>query len=129
MEVSVIARHMEISEGVRDFAEKKVGNLDRLFSDLTQIEIVLDAADGGHSAELIAHQNRGEKFVAESRAPDIYQAITAVIDKMDHQLRKRKEILRRHRKKAARGVPVPGEVEEEAAFEEESEDVAEAEDI
>ncbi len=127
MEVSVIARHMEISEAVRDFAEKKVGNLDRLFSDLTQIEIVLDAADGGHSAELIAHQNRGEKFVAESRAPDMYQAITAVIDKMDHQLRKKKEILRRHRKKAARGVPLPGE--EEAAFEEESEDVAEAEDI
>ncbi len=128
MEVSVIARHMEISEGVRGFAEKKVGNLDRLFSDLTQIEIVLDAADGGHSAELIAHQNRGEKFVAESRAPDMYQAITAVIDKMDHQLRKRKEILRRRRKKAARGAPLPGE-EEEAAFEEESEDVAEAEDI
>jgi ribosomal subunit interface protein len=87
-----------------------VENLDRLFHGVTKIEIVLDAADGGFSAELIAHQKRGKKMIAAGRAPDIHAAIDAVIEKMDHQMRKKKEIVKERRKKGAKGAsPMTGE--------------------
>ena len=120
MKVLVSARHMETSDAVRMFTEKKAKGLEHLFSGLTQIEIILDASDGGHSAELIAHSKRaGEKFVAESRAPDVYQAVQGVIDKMDRQLREKNRMLKERKKKGAstRDVALLGEAEEEAALE------------
>ena len=123
MKVSVSARHMETSDAVRMFTEKKVKNLDRLFSGLTQIEIVLDASDGGHRAELIAHSKRGERFVAESKAPDVYQAVQGVIDKMDRQLREKNRMLKERRKKraSAKDVALLSEAEGETALEERQE--------
>lgn len=109
MQVSVSSRHIELAGAVSEFARKKVENLGRLFTGLTEIEIVLDAADGGHVAELIAHQKRGKKFVAESKATDMYEAIAAVIEKMDHQLRRKKQMLKKRRRKGAKGVPLSGE--------------------
>jgi len=110
LQVSVTARHMDLSESVKEFASRKVENLDRLFHGVTKIEIILDAADGAHSAELIAHQKRGAKIIAISKADEMYEAIDAVIEKMDHQMRKKKEILKQRRKKTAKGVlPVSGE--------------------
>jgi len=123
LQVSVTARHMDLSEAVKEFASRKVENLDRLFHGVTKIEIILDAADGAHSAELIAHQKRGAKIIAISKADDIYKAIDAVIEKMDHQMRKKKEILKQRRKKTAKGVlPASGE---EIRVEEESEEIEE----
>jgi len=123
LQVSVTARHMDLSEAVKEFASRKVENLDRLFHGVTKIEIILDAADGAHSAELIAHQKRGPKIIAISKADDIYKAIDAVIEKMDHQMRKKKEILKQRRKKTAKGVlPASGE---EIRVEEESEEIEE----
>jgi ribosomal subunit interface protein len=123
---------METSDAVKTFAEKKVKSLDHLFSGLTQIEIVLDASGGGHGAELIAHSRRGERFVAESRAPDVYQAVQGVIDKMGRQLRERNRMLKERRKKgaSAKDVALLGKAEEEAAPEEREEtgDMQEIED-
>lgn len=124
MQVSVSSRHIELAGAVSDFARKKVENLGRLFAGLTEIEIILDAADGGHVAELIAHQKRGEKFVAESRATDMYEAIAAVIEKMDHQLRKKKQILKKRRKRGSKETSLPGEA---GAMVEESGEIEEAE--
>ena len=104
MQVFVTARHSGITGGAKDYASRKVENLDRLFHGVTKIEIVLDAADGGFSAELIAHQKRGKKMIAAGRAPDMHAAIDAVIEKMDHQMRKKKEIVKEHRKKGAKGA-------------------------
>jgi len=107
LEVTLSARHMQVPDGLKEFAAAKVEHLDRLFRDITKIEIKLDAADGGHRAQLIAHQRRGGAIIALSTAPDTRAAIDAVIEKMDHQLRKRKEILRERKKK---GVKSPGEI-------------------
>ena len=111
MQVSVTARHMNVSKAVKEFAGRKVENLDRLFHGVTKIEIILDAVDGAYSAELIAHQKRGPNMVAVSKAADIYAALDAVIEKMDHQMRRKKEILKQRRKKTAKGM-LPASSEE-----------------
>ncbi len=110
MQVTVTARHISITDAVKEFASRKVENLDRLFHGVTKIEIILGPTDGSHSAELIAHQKRGGTMIAVSKADDIYKAIDAVIEKMDHQMRKKKEILKERRKKTAKGAqPLPAE--------------------
>lgn len=103
MQVSVTARHMEVTEAVKAHAEAKAEHLDRLFHGVTKIEMILNKVDGTYGAELIVHQRRGEKMVASGKAGDIYAAIDAVVEKMDHQLRRKKEILKQRRKRTARG--------------------------
>ena len=44
LQVFVTARHSGITGGAKDYASRKVENLDRLFHGVTKIEIVLDAA-------------------------------------------------------------------------------------
>ena len=99
MRISVTARHMDISEAVKDYAAEKVEKLPRLFDKVVSVDVVLDAADNGHSAELILHQDRGPRIVAESKHVDMYTAIDDVIDRMENQLRKKKEILKKKRRK------------------------------
>ena len=99
MRISVTARHMDISEAVRDYAAEKVEKLPRLFDKVVSVDVVLDATDNGHCAELILHQDRGSRIVAESKHADMYTAIDDVIDKMAHQLRKKKDILKNKRRK------------------------------
>jgi putative sigma-54 modulation protein len=109
---------MNVSEAVKEFARRKVENLDRLFHGVTKIEIILDAVEGTHSAELIAHQKRGANMIAVSKADDMYEAIDAVIEKMDHQMRRKKEILKQRRKKTAKGAAPPIGEEAEVGDEE-----------
>ena len=99
MRISVTARHMDISEAVKDYAAEKVEKLPKLFDKVVSADVVLDAADNGHSAELILHQDRGPRIVAESKHADMYAAIDDVIDRMEHQLRKKKDILKNKRRK------------------------------
>lgn len=99
MRISVTARHMDISEAVKDYAAEKVEKLPKLFDKVVSADVVLDAADNGHSAELILHQNRGPQIVAESKHTDMYAAIDDVIDRMARQLRRKKGMLKDKRRK------------------------------
>ncbi len=99
MRISVTARHMDISGAVRDYAVGKVEKLPRLFDRVVGVDVVLDATENGHKAELILHQARGPQIVAESKHADMYAAIDNAIDRMAHQLRKKKDILKNKRRK------------------------------
>ena len=99
MRITVTARHMDISEVVKDYATDKVDRLPRLYDRLTGADVVLDAAESGHSAEIILHQNKGAQIIAEGRHEDMHAAIDEAITKIETQLRKKKTMLKDKRRK------------------------------
>lgn len=94
MKVTVTARHVEISDDMKDYAHEKARRLGRYFDHLRKIEVILDV-DGERrfSAEVIVSAVRGNVLVCHSADDTAMAALDSAVDKMERQLTKFKEKL------------------------------------
>jgi ribosomal subunit interface protein len=98
-------RHDHITERMQAHAAKKLARLARYGDGLLRLEVVADHAHKNPEVELIVHQRRGAPLVAKDRATSFAATIDLLVDKMETQLRKRKERRKDHKNgdaKAAR---------------------------
>ncbi|HPJ00444.1 MAG TPA: ribosome-associated translation inhibitor RaiA [Enterococcus sp.] len=117
---NVRGENIEVTEAIRDYVEKKVGKIERYFS---------DAPDATAHVNLKVYTDKTAKVEvtiplpylvlrAEETSPDLYASIDLVVDKLERQIRKFKtKINRKSREKALPDVQaaifsVPKEEEE-----------------
>lgn len=97
MRVTVTSRST-VGDHLRTYAEEKLDRLDR-HARLHELRITLDS-DPHHVpsgwAEIVAHLDH-HRLVAKVEAPTLQAAIDLVVDKMDAQVRKRKDRLGEHK--------------------------------
>ena len=96
MKVEVTARHMEVTDLVRDYAHEKVERLEKFFDNIRKLEVILDKekTNERYSAEMIASATRGQILVCHSTDVSATAALDLVADKMERQLTRFKEKLR-----------------------------------
>src|SRR6478736_5196581 len=100
MRLQVKGRNLEISEQIRTYAEEKLGKLDRLVSDPTQVELELaveknpSIADN-HVAEATIW-TKGPTLRARETAPDVRSSIDQLVAKLERQAVRYREKRRRH---------------------------------
>ena len=94
MNITVEARHMDITTALRDYAEEKVGKLPRFYDGLQSVEVILDLEAGQSKVEIVAQAARKTTFVAHDRQDDMYAAVDQCIDKLAEQLRRHKDRIR-----------------------------------
>ena len=94
MNITVEARHMDITEALREYAEEKVGKLPRYYDGLQSVEVILDHEAGQSKVEIVALATRKTTFVAHDRQEDMYAAVDQCIDKVAQQLRRHKDRIR-----------------------------------
>ena len=109
MEIQFTGRHPGITPHLKEYAEEKAQRLERYFDGTHRIEVVM-SREGDQSVVELLISATGRQIVSESRAPDLYAAFDAVLDKAEKQLIRHKEKLRERR-------PKPGTVTLEAADE------------
>lgn len=97
-------RHDHISERMQAHAAKKLARLGRYSDRLQRIEIVADHAHKNPEVELIVHQRRGAPLVARDRGASFAATIDLLVDKMEAQLRKLKEMRKDHKNPGAKDV-------------------------
>lgn len=90
MEVSILARKMEITPRLRSYVERKVNKLDRYLPTIDEARVELkveDTRNADHSqvAQLTVRA-RGTMLRAEERTGDMFASIDAVLDKMYRQI-------------------------------------------
>lgn len=90
MELVITGRNMEISDGMREYIEKKAGRLDRYLRGIDEASLELTresakSADDRHIAQLTVRV-RGTILRSEERAADVFTAFDAVLDKMYRQI-------------------------------------------
>jgi putative sigma-54 modulation protein len=90
-------RHDHITERMQAHAVKKLHRLARYEGALTRIEVVADHAHENPEVELIVHMKRGAPLVAKDRGTSFSGTIDLLVDKMEAQLRKRKEKRKDHK--------------------------------
>ncbi|WP_027416179.1 ribosome hibernation-promoting factor, HPF/YfiA family [Aneurinibacillus terranovensis] len=99
MQYNVRGENVEVTPALRDYAEKKVGRLERYFENTSSIicNITLRVLRGEQTVEVTIPMP-GVILRAEDTHSDMYAAIDIVVEKLERQIRKHKtKINRRHR--------------------------------
>jgi ribosome hibernation promoting factor len=118
MRLRVKARHGQVNDSVRRYAEDKLGKLDRRLHDLTLVELTLarehnPSIANDHTAEAVVY-TKGPKIVAHESAASYEAAVDKLLDKLERQVERYRD-KRTHevRRKANQvGTPPPAPVEQ-----------------
>ena len=115
MQVAVTFRHMKTHEGVKAYVKEKVEKLRKYIESPREVHVVLAVEKFRHIAE-IAVVGDGGIFNSQGRDNDLYAAINQMVDKMERQVRERREKIKQKRANASSPkTPLPrrGKAEEE----------------
>jgi putative sigma-54 modulation protein len=96
MQVAVTFRHMEADEGVKAYVKGKVQKLQKYIANPREVHVVLSVEKFRHIAE-ITIVGDGGTFNSQGRDNDLYAAIDQMVEKMERQIRERREKVRRKR--------------------------------
>ena len=94
MNILVNARHMDVTDAIREFVEKKVARLPRFYDNVQQIQVQLSREADQNVAEMIVTAKRRNTFVATHRDPDLYASVDHCLQKISEQLRRHKDRVR-----------------------------------
>lgn len=95
MNLTITGRHVEVTEALDQYAREKLAHVVRHFDHVTNAHVILSVEKHEHKAECTLHV-KGKDFYAEATGENLYAAIDAMIDKLDRQVRKHKEIVTNH---------------------------------
>lgn len=95
MQINLTGHHVEITDALREYVDTKFSKLKRHFDHINNVHVILNVEKLTQKAEATLHLNGGEVF-ADSEHQDMYAAIDGLIDKLDRQVIKHKEKMKRH---------------------------------
>ncbi len=102
MRLIISGKHLNITEAIRDYAEKKVGRVKKYFDNIIEVDVTLSVQhlkEGPeHIADVLIFAN-GTRIKATARDNDLYASIDEVVDILENQVTKYKEKLRDNRHK------------------------------
>ena len=94
MNVIVKARHMDVTDAIRDYVETKIAKLPRYYDSIQSMEAILDREAEQAVVEILVTARRKATFVASHRDPDMYAAVDQCLQKVSEQLRRHKDKVR-----------------------------------
>jgi putative sigma-54 modulation protein len=122
MRLQVKGRNLEVSEQIRQYAEDKLGKLDKLVNDPTRVELELlveknPSISDNHVAEATVW-TKGPVLRARESSADMKASIDQLVNKLERQVKryreKRRMAPRRHVPQPSESAPAPLEVDENA---------------
>ena len=96
MNITVEARHMDVTDAIRSYVESKVQRLPRYYDGILSVEVILDVEAERAVVEMVVSGRRKATFVATHRDPDLYAGVDQCLAKMAEQLRRHKDKIRHH---------------------------------
>lgn len=100
--VFVTARHMHITDGMKQHAIDRVSKLEHIGDRIIDVTVIMDIQKVSHSCEIL--MKYGHTFIrSHASTTDMYASIDQAVDRLKHQLARYKRKLHDHHKK---GYPV-----------------------
>lgn len=127
MQVNISGRHSSISPEVRQYATDRAEHVQKFFNRITHVDVVIDHERDSHTVEAMAHVEHGSTLVARHKGEGLMMVMDETFDKLERQVRRLKDRVRRRRPRHGAKTPVstePGEsddtgFDEEVNYEEE----------
>jgi putative sigma-54 modulation protein len=105
MQIRTTARHFDLTDDLKIFAEKQIGKLERYFNNIIDSHLILEMEKSRMSAELKL-KVYGTVLTSKHRSFDMYDSVEKVIDKMEGQLKRYKgKLIDKKAKKAQKALP------------------------
>lgn len=105
MKVTVTFRHTDSTDALKDYAEEKIGKVEKFMHSPQEAHIVLEVEKFRHIAEINIMAD-GITVMGKEESNDLYSAIDLVMDKIERQLKKRKD--RRKPRKSGESIRTRG---------------------
>ena len=95
MQINLTGHHVDITDSLRNYVDTKFSKLERHFDHSSNVHVILNVEKLSQKAEATMHLSGAEVF-ASSEDTDMYAAIDSMVDKLDRQVIRHKEKLKRH---------------------------------
>lgn len=89
MEITVRGKQLDVTQSLRDYAEKRVGKLEKFFDMPLSVQVTLSVQKDQHTVE-ITMPIGNVVLRGEVTSGDMYSSIDLVVDKMEKQIEKYK---------------------------------------
>ncbi len=117
MQVSITARHFDLTEGLREHTTERIERLSRYGVRLLEAHAVLVVEKYRHKAEITLHGN-GFHLTGVSESDDMYTSVDQSAAKLEGQVRKQKDKMVSRKQKGDR-PGIPPDIDEPGAEEDE----------
>jgi len=97
MRTKITGRHMELTEAMRAYTEKKIARLSKYNNRVSEIEVIHDCEGQLKKVEIILKVDNHQPFVVNHSDEDAYACLDSAVDKIERQLTKHKEKTRIHK--------------------------------
>jgi putative sigma-54 modulation protein len=97
MKLDLTGLHIEVTEGIKEFTERKVEKLSKFFDESTICHVTFSAEKEKQHVDIrIEFKNR--TYIANENCEDLYYGIEKTIEKIEGQARKTKSIIEKKRR-------------------------------
>ena len=114
MDITVSARHTELSDALRQVTIEKIGRLSRYLDGMDRAEVHFFEEHNPRIADKewceVTLEGHGHHVRCKVSAPDGFVAVDRAVEKLEHQLRKLKTKVQRHNHSPRRVDPSPDDV-------------------
>ena len=99
MQITLTARHFDLTNPIRDYVEQSCEKLTKYFDHIINIHMTLSLENARNIVEMSLHASKFN-LQSISEEMDMYLAIDNAVDKMEIQLKKLKDKVTDHQKKS-----------------------------
>jgi putative sigma-54 modulation protein len=99
MDITVTFRHIDSTESLKEYAEEKLSKIGKYFDFPVDAHVVLTAEKFRRMADVTINVN-GTVIKAEEETEDMYAAIDQVMDKIEIQVKRYRDKIRKRRVKS-----------------------------
>ena len=105
--IQVTSKRGHVSQRMEEYATQKALKLPRFNDQISRIDILVDGPHEAPEVEMIVHVDKHPPFVASVRNDHFNAAIDALVTKLEKQLVKAKEKLKKHKGEGRPLAPPP----------------------
>ena len=92
MQIVVCVRHTNITDEMKEYAERKASKLLKYYDRIQEIEVILDHdSTHQHKVEVIVNAEHRNMFVASETGDDVLACTDLAVDKLSRQLTRHKD--------------------------------------
>ena len=95
--IDISSRHGQVSDRMREYAQKKAEKLIRYNTQTSRIEVVVDGPHESPEIEMVVHIDHHDHVVAQAKDEHFNAAMDSVAAKVERQLIKLKEKAKSHK--------------------------------
>ena len=98
MRIHVTGRHVEITDDIQSYVEKRAKKIEGIFNRIIDLQTVIEMEKNRYFTEVMLATKKAT-FHAQAETHDVFSSLDAVMDKIEKQIRRYKERMKdwRHR--------------------------------